>query len=230
MMMFDIKFWQSIKGFMDEQEARRLYALASQAAEKGPLLEIGSYCGKSAYVLGSACKIKNSILYSIDHHRGSEEQQLGEEYFDPELLDTSPDNTATKRIDTFPYFRKTIESAGLEQTVVPIVAPSNIAGRMWQTALAMIFIDGGHSFEAAYTDYCTWTPHLAPGGFLVFHDIFLDPEKGGQAPRQVYETAINSGKFESLEMTGTLGILTCSRIFPSRKAAKSAKNNKINRL
>ena len=205
--MFDIEFWRSIKGFMNEEEARRLYALALQAAEKGPLLEIGSYCGKSAYVLGSACKVKSSILYSIDHHRGSEEQQPGEEYFDPELLDTGPGSTSANRIDTFPYFRRTIETAGLEQTIVPIVAPSNIAGRMWQTELAMIFIDGGHSFEAAYEDYCTWTPLLAPGGYLVFHDIFLDPEKGGQAPRQVYEIAMNSGKFEILEMTGTLGVM-----------------------
>ena len=217
---------------MEEDEARRLYSLALQAAEiaestetavsiasattpvttaKNPLLEIGSYCGKSAYVIGSACKAKNSILYSIDHHRGSEEQQPGEEYFDPELLDNSPVNTskrnADKRIDTLPYFRQTLESAGLEQTVIPVVASSQNAGRMWQTKLSMIFIDGGHSFKAAYTDYCTWIPHLVPGGFLVIHDIFFDPEKGGQAPRQVYEIALKSNVFDVLEMTDTLGVL-----------------------
>jgi MMP 1-O-methyltransferase len=204
--MFDIKFWRNIKGFMEEKEAQRLYELVLQVAGKGPLLEIGSYCGKSAYIIGSACKLKNSILYSIDHHRGSEEQQPGEEYFDPDLLDTFSCNT-NKRIDTFPYFRQTLALAGLEHTVIPIVSASVAAGRMWQTKLAMIFIDGGHSFDAAYTDYCTWSPHLLPDGLLVFHDIFFDPEKGGQAPRKVYEIALNSNNFDALEMTGTLGVL-----------------------
>lgn len=202
MMTIDFDFWRSIKGFMDEEEAIRLYSLSLQAAETGPVLEIGSYCGKSAYIIGSAAKEKHSILYSVDHHRGSEEQQPGEAYFDPDLFDPK-----SKTVNTFPFFRKILDQAGLEDTVIPIVAASKAAGKMWQTPLSLVFIDGGHSFEAAYADYLTWACHLRSNGFLVIHDIFFDPEKGGEAPRKVYEAALSSDDYEALEMTNTLGVL-----------------------
>ena len=187
---------------MDEDEAKRLYSIALMAAENGPVIEIGSYCGKSAYLIGSACKEKDSILYSIDHHKGSEEQQPNEEYFDPDLFDPK-----LSRVNTFPFFQETISRASLENTIVPIVASSNTAGKMWRTPISMLFIDGGHSFEAARNDYLTWACHIKTNGFLVIHDIFKDPEKGGQAPLQVYEMALKSGEYEALEMTKTLGVL-----------------------
>ncbi len=202
MMKIDFEVWDNIKGFMDKDEAKRLYHIALQASKIGPVLEIGSYCGKSAYIIGSACKEKNSILFSIDHHKGSEEQQPCEEYFDPDLFDTK-----LLRVNTFPFFQKTITNTELENTVVPIVASSNIAGKMWKTPISMLFIDGGHSFEACHDDFFTWACHIKPGGFLVIHDIFMDPEKGGQAPGRVYEIAIKSGDYEELEMTKTLGVL-----------------------
>ncbi|MBU8849847.1 MAG: class I SAM-dependent methyltransferase [Desulfobacterales bacterium] len=197
---FDV--WDSIKGFMDGDEAKRLYSIALQAAGNGPVLEIGSYCGKSAYIIGSACKEKNSILFSIDHHKGSEEQQPDEEYFDPELFDPK-----LSRVNTFPFFQKTIRRTALENTVVPVVAASGTAGKMWKTPISMLFIDGGHSFEEAHNDYLTWACHIKTNGFLVIHDIFKDSEKGGQAPWQVYEIALGSGSYEELEMTKTLGVL-----------------------
>jgi len=202
MMTIDFDFWRNIKGFMDEKEALRLYTLSLQAAETGPGLEIGSYCGKSAYIIGSAAKEKNSILYSVDHHRGSEEQQPGEAYFDPDLFDPK-----SKAVNTFPFFRNTLAKAGLEDTVIPIVATSQAAGKMWQTPLSLVFIDGGHSFEAAYSDYLTWACHIRSQGLLVIHDIFFDPGKGGEAPRKVYEAALFSDDYEALEMTHTLGVL-----------------------
>lgn len=202
MIMSDIPLLNTIKGFMDEVEALRLFDLAQQASLLGPLLEIGSYCGRSAAIMGTACRKNNGILYSLDHHQGSEEQQPGEEYFDPDLFDPR-----TQGINTFPFFRETLKKTGLEDTVIPIVSTSRAAGKMWKTPLSMVFIDGGHSFEAAWNDFLTWSPHLLKNGFLVFHDIFLDPEKGGQPPRQVYEKAIATGNYIVLEMTQTLGVL-----------------------
>ena len=187
---------------MADQEVLRLHDLALEASTKGPLLEIGSYCGRSAVVLGSACRERESQLFSIDHHLGSEEQQPGEEYFDPDLYDES-----TQGINTLPFFRETLKRAGLEEWVVPIVASSPVAGRMWKTPLSLVFIDGGHSYEAALEDYLTWAPHVMPGGYLVIHDIFLNPEEGGQAPRRVYEKMVEDDRFSPLEMTLTLGVL-----------------------
>ncbi len=198
----DFDLLNRIKGFMADEEVIRLHTLALGAAEKGPLLEIGSYCGRSAVVLGAACRKKESQLFTIDHHLGSEEQQPGEEYFDPDLYDA-----ATGGVNTFPLFRQTLKKAALEDWVVPIVAPSTVAGRMWKTPLALVFIDGGHSYEAALNDYLTWAPHIVPGGYLVIHDIFFDPAEGGQAPRRVYEKMLEDHRFEVEEMTLTLGVL-----------------------
>ncbi|MCG8566376.1 MAG: class I SAM-dependent methyltransferase [Desulfobacterales bacterium] len=198
----DFDFLNQIKGFMDDKEVIRLHEVALEAAEMGPMLEIGSYCGRSAVILGTACRERESQLYTIDHHRGSEEQQPGEEYFDPELYDQR-----TKGVNTLPFLRRSLERADLEEWVVPIVSSSTIVGRMWQTPLSMVFIDGGHSYEAALNDYMTWAPHIIPGGYLVIHDIFMDPEKGGQAPRMVYEKVLADGGFTPLEMTLTLGVL-----------------------
>jgi len=201
-MGIDIEFAATIKGFMADEEAVKLYETALIAAELGPCLEIGSYCGKSAYFLGTACKEREGILFSIDHHRGSEEQQPGEEYFDPDLFDKT-----LGRINTFNLFQDTLERAGLGDSVVPIVAASSVAGRLWSTPLSLLFIDGGHSFEAASNDFRLWMPHIVKHGFLVIHDIFFDPAEGGQAPRQIYEMALASGKFELISITSTLGVL-----------------------
>lgn len=202
MTKMDFDFLHAIKGFMADEEAIRLHDLALAAAPMGPILEIGSYCGLSAAVIGWACKQKHSTLFSIDHHTGSEEQQPGEQYFDPDLYDK-----AMGCINTFPFFLKTIETAGISDYVVPMVCASVVAGKMWRTPLAMVFIDGGHSFDAAYQDFLTWSPHVMANGFLVFHDIFLDPAQGGQAPRQVYDIAMQTGDYIELPMTNTLGVL-----------------------
>lgn len=187
---------------MDEAEALRLYELAREASRFGPCLEIGSYCGRSAAYLGLGCLENSGVLYSIDHHRGSEEQQPGQEYFDPDLVDPQ-----TGLIDTFPFFLKTIAAFGLDNTVIPIVAKSAVVARNWSTPLSLVFIDGGHTFEAAFADYCDWVFHIMPGGFLVIHDIFSDPAEGGQAPFCIYRMALASGLFTELPLVKTLGVL-----------------------
>jgi len=193
---------KGIKGFIAREEALRLYEIAREASRIGPCLEIGSYCGKTASYIGTGCRETGGILFSIDHHRGSEEQQPGEEYFDPDLLDKE-----TGLIDTFRIFRKTIGDLELEDTVIPIVAKSEVVARAWGIPLGMVFIDGGHTFEAALGDYNCWTPHILPGGFLAIHDIFPDPSQGGQAPYHIYNLALDSGLFTELPMVHTLGVL-----------------------
>ncbi len=202
MILPDKDLIDEIKGFLDEEEGMRLYETALEASRSGPCLEIGSYCGKSAIYLGSACRENNGILFSIDHHRGSEEQQPGEEYFDPDLSDKDSD-----LINTFNYFQQTIQLSGLLETIVPIVSSSEVVARLWTTPLSLVFIDGGHSYKTVNTDYECWAKHLIPGGSLLIHDIFDDPKTGGQAPYQIYGLAKESGLFQELPMTKTLGVL-----------------------
>lgn len=192
----------AVKGFLAHEEGEALFEACVAACRLGPCLEVGSYCGKSTVYLGEACRLSGRTLYAVDHHRGSEEHQLGEEYHDPDLYDDS-----VGLMDSFKEFRGTLRAARLEETVVPIVAPSVVAARDWKTPLAMVFIDGGHSLDSAENDYESWSPHVAPGGVLAIHDIFPNPEDGGQAPYTIYKRAIASGLFEPLPVVLTLGLL-----------------------
>ena len=208
-MNIDLELISATKGFLDEDEGRCLYEIALMASRMGPCLEIGSYCGKSTIYIGTACKTNKSILFSIDHHRGSEEQQPGQAYFDPALF-----NPETGRVDTLNEFRKTLEKAGLEDTVVAVVSRSDVAARLWATPLSMVFIDGGHSTNAALTDYRCWAPHILPGGYLLIHDIFQDPAEGGQAPHEIYKLAISGDTFHKIALIKTLGVLQRNKISP----------------
>ena len=191
-----------IKGFLAEDEAQALYQHALACSEAGPVLEIGSYCGKSTIYLGLACRQNGGTVFALDHHRGSEEHQQGEFFHDPDLYDSGEG-----LMDTFKEFRRNIRNAGLDTNVVPIVAGSEEAARHWQTPLAMVFIDGGHSLDAALSDYRCWTAHLMRGGILAIHDLFDDAHEGGQAPYAVYRMARASGLFEDLGQVNTLGLL-----------------------
>ena len=191
-----------IKGFLLEAEGESLYLAAKNYSKQGPCLEIGSYCGKSAVYLGSAVKENNQLLYSIDHHKGSEEQQPGEEFFDPDLLDETG-----KNINTLPFFLDTIDKAGLKEIVIPIVSTSVEASMVWSKPLAMVFIDGGHSEKAAHEDYDAWNPHIISGGLLAIHDVFPNPEDGGRPPFNIYTKAKESGLFKEVDMIGSLAFL-----------------------
>ena len=191
----------SIKGFLDPAEGEALYQHVLATSALGPCLEVGSYCGKSTVYLGAAAKAANGLVYAVDHHRGSEEHQLGEEYHDPDLYDAT-----AGLMDSFREFRKNMRAAALDAVVVPVVAPSTVAAKHWATPLGMVFIDGGHSWEAALNDYRSWVAHIRPGGILAIHDIFPNPADGGQAPYDIWKLAKASGLFEELPMVKTLGL------------------------
>jgi predicted O-methyltransferase YrrM len=190
------------EGFMPDVEGLALYEAGRAAAPLGPLLEIGTYCGKSAIYLGAAARDGASVLYTVDHHRGSEENQAGWEHHDERLVDPR-----TGRMDTLPWFRRTMEEAGLEDVVIAVIGSSPTVAAHWATPLALVFIDGGHAFDAALADYRGWSRFLVPGGTLVFHDIFEDPAEGGQAPFEVWKEAVADG-FVPGPTTGSLRVLT----------------------
>ena len=191
-----------VKGFMPKAEGEALYAIALEHAGKGPIVEIGTYCGKSAVYIGTACKLSKSHLFAIDHHRGSEENQPDWEHHDPETWDSQ-----ANAMDTLPFLRTTLRKAGLEETVVPVVGRSETIARYWLTPLSMLFIDGGHGREPAWTDYRVWSSKVMRGGILAIHDVFENPADGGRPPYEIYCLAIESGLFEEIQQTGSLRLL-----------------------
>ena len=186
-------------GFMPEEEGLALYRLGLEAAPEGPLLEIGSYGGQSAIYLGAAARAGGTVLFSVDHHHGSEENQPGQPYHDPRVVDAR-----TGRVDSLPWFRRAIEDAGLEDTVVAVVGRSATVAAHWSRPLGLVFIDGGHSEAAARADYEGWSPHVAPAGILAIHDVFPNPDDGGRPPFNIYRRALDSGAFRELLAVGSL--------------------------
>ncbi|KAF4406702.1 class I SAM-dependent methyltransferase [Streptomyces lycii] len=195
--------FEAAKGFMPADEGLALYAAAVGAAALGlPLLEVGTYCGRSTVLLAAAARDAGTVAVTVDHHRGSEEQQPGWEYHDPETVDPE-----TGRMDTLPAFRRTLFAAGLEEHVVAVVGRSPRVAALWGRPLGLVFVDGGHTDEHANADYEGWTPHLAPGGLLVIHDVFPDPADGGRAPYRIYRRALDSGGFTEISATRSLRVL-----------------------
>ena len=188
---------RSAIGFMPDEEGLALYRAGLAGASAGPLLEIGTYCGKSAVYLGAAAAEAGTVLFTVDHHRGSEENQAGWEHHDTRLVDAE-----TGRMDTLPFFRRTISDARLEDFVVAVVGPSEVVGAHWGTPLGLVFIDGGHGREPAHRDYERWAPKVAPGGVLAIHDVFPDSADGGRPPYEIYLRALESGAFDEVDEAG----------------------------
>jgi hypothetical protein len=194
------------KGFMPANEGDALHdaaVLAGRECPGLPFVEIGSYCGRSTVWLGAAARTANTVVFAVDHHRGSEENQPGWEWHDPTDVDPR-----VGKMDTLPMFRATVHDAGLEDVVVAVVGQSPTVARQWRTPVALLFIDGGHGVEPARLDFELWVPHVAPGGYLAIHDVFENPNDGGRPPyEQIYLPAVGSGRFTEVSATGSLRVL-----------------------
>jgi predicted O-methyltransferase YrrM len=194
---------RSARGFMPADEGMLLYWRALEQLPLGPVLEVGTYCGKSTLYFGAAALETGGTVFTVDHHRGSEENQAGWEHHDPETVDPE-----SGRMDTLGMFRRNIAEAGLEEHVVAVVGHSTQVSRWWRTPLSLLFIDGGHGVEPARDDYRGWTPWVAPGGLLVIHDVFPDPADGGRPPyEEIYLPALASGEFTEIEAQGSMRVL-----------------------
>jgi predicted O-methyltransferase YrrM len=193
---------ESARGFMPPAEGLALYDTGAAYAAAGPIAEIGTYCGKSTIYLAAAARAAGQVVLTVDHHRGSEENQPGWEYHDAELVDP-----VTGLLDTLPHFRSTLAASGLEEHVIAIVGRSAAVARLWRTPLGLLFIDGGHTDAAAVADYEGWAPWITPGGALAIHDVFPDPADGGQAPYRIYLRALKSGAFTQVRVEGSLRVL-----------------------
>jgi len=196
--MNDLNKFDSIKGFLAHEEGLFLYELTKKYCLKNFAVEVGSYCGKSACYIGQACKENKTYLMTIDHHRGSEEQQYGEEYFDPDEY-----NYDKEIVDTLPTLLKNIQKFQFEEVILPIVNSSELASKEIENNIDLVFIDGSHTFESARKDYVSWKNKIRIGGILAIHDVYDSEVEGGQAPKEIYEKAL-SENFKLLKRVNSL--------------------------
>ena len=190
----------NLKRFMPKHEGIALTKWSEKFSSIGPIMEIGSYCGKSAIYLSKGAILNDQLVYTIDHHFGSEEHQIKEEYFDSEIFDYK-----NQRVNTLPLLIKNINKIQVKN-IVPIVSNSVDIASKWNAKLGMVFIDGGHSFKAANNDYVSWSTKIKKNGALVIHDIFENPDEGGQAPFEIFQKALKNN-FEVYERVDTLACL-----------------------
>jgi hypothetical protein len=188
-----------VKGFMPPSEGRALYEAGLDQRRGGTWLEIGAWCAKSAIYLGAAAEQLDCVVFSLDHHHGSEENQRGWDYFDEELVDAHDG-----RLNTLPHWQRNIARARLEDVVVGLVGASQVVAPHFATPLDLLFIDGGHGEEVAWADYRAWAPRIVPGGSLLIHDVFEDPAAGGRPPYEIYLAALDSGDFTERAHQGSL--------------------------
>jgi len=189
------------KGFLPDDEAAALRAAAA-SAPLGLWLEIGTYCGKSTVHLGGVARQVGAHLVTVDHHRGSEENQPGWEWHDPSLVDPH-----TGVLETLPSLRHALYDAGLDEAVTVVVGKTQQVARWWSSPLTFLFLDGNHTEEVAQHDYAAFAPHLVEGGVLAVHDVFPDPADGGQPPWHVVQRAVADGAFEAVSTHGSLRVL-----------------------
>ena len=132
----------------------------------------------------------------------SEQHQSGWEFHDTSLVDE-----VTGLFDTLPTFRHTLDAAGLDDHVVAVVGKSPVVAHGWQAPLQFLFIDGGHTEEAARRDFDGWAKWVDVGGALIIHDVFPDPNDGGQAPFHIYRRALGTGAFREVVAMGSMRVL-----------------------
>lgn len=187
-------------GFMPLDEGRALFEAAC-TARPGAWLEIGTYCGKSTVLLAQAAReVGGTQIVTVDHHHGSEENQPGWEWHDTSMVDEH-----SGLLDTLPSFRRTWDDH-VRDVVSAVVATTEQVAAWWSTPVEFLFLDGNHVEEMAQHDYAAFAQHVAPGGLLAVHDVFPDPNDGGQAPWHVVERALAEG-FEEVSVTGSLRVL-----------------------
>ncbi len=192
----------NLKGFMPSHEGLALTKWAEEFSHYGPALEIGTFGAKSALYIAAGSSILNQLVYTIDHHSGSEEHQLGEEYFDPEIYDEK-----LGRVNTVPLMQSNLQQFDESKWIVPILANAKSVAPSWGIELGLLFIDGSHTEISAMNDYDNWRSKLHSKGALVIHDIYEKPEDGGQAPYLIYQKALEEG-FQLYERVDTIVCLT----------------------
>ena len=216
---------RATKGFMPDDEGLALAAIAERATLAGfsSIVEVSAYCGRSTlYLISGIARALSlgaapAVVFSVDHHRGSEENQEGFEHHDDTLV-----NRETGRMDTLPFWRRAVEAAAAEDLAVAVVGDSHTIAARWNVAAGLVFIDGGHGDVPAWADYQGWAPRVADDGWLAIHDVFPDPADGGRPPFEIYERALSSGEFEEEHSAQTGSLRVLRRLSGSDSASRSS--------
>jgi hypothetical protein len=181
-----------IEGWLAEDEADLLIAATSLALARfdasHALLEIGSYCGRSTFVIASVIKALHpeTKLFAIDPHDG----KVGA--LDQGIQHLQP---------TLEKLRNNLASAGLTNLVTVITARSwEVA---WNKPASFLFIDGLHDYASVAQDFYHFEPWLVQGAFIAFHD-YADYYPG---VKTFVNELLRTGRYEMVHCTGSMMVV-----------------------
>lgn len=151
----DWEIISGIDGWLTKEEARVLYIIASETP--GPIVEIGSWKGRSTAALGFASRNNSAhpLIYSVDPFTGSKEHR-----------------EADPNCNTWDDFRDNIEDLHMFDIVRPYQMTSKEAYEKHFGAISMLFIDGSHDYEDVKYDFCSWGSNVVVGGWICMHDYY----------------------------------------------------------
>ena len=160
-------------GWLSRPEAKYLVQLVRDVVGlEGSFLEVGSFQGRSAVIIGTEVKKLNDCLYCIDiwnkEMKGEDEierQRIREEY---RKMGTSVIDKYFKG-DMYRIFTENIKKWKLDNIIIPTIGFSSMIRKTWKIPLRFIFIDGNHEYLYVRDD-CQWRQFLICGGIIVFHD------------------------------------------------------------
>lgn len=152
------------EGWLSDQQGLALFQLARRPLPD-PVLEIGSFCGKSTIFQALGCKMSGSLLHAVDPHKSIFEG--GKEQYAQDL---------TPRVEgSLSAFQSTIGLSGLGPWIVTHVTTSaNAWNELKDQRFKLVFIDGSHDYDDIKFDCSTWMSSVRTGGYLVFHDSNFD--------------------------------------------------------
>lgn len=181
---------RKIDGWLTELEGAALYHAAAYGPERGAIVEIGSFKGKSTVWLAMGSKqVSREKVYAIDTHLGFPEHRPGGEF-----ASHMPAEGITELV-----FRQNIQRADVADLVVPLIMSSDDALKLWRDPIRLLFIDAEHAYEAVRNDFLGWQQHVTVGGMVAFHDVDRWDDRNPQSldgpTKVVYEDVARTGLY-----------------------------------
>lgn len=149
-----------IDGWLSRNEAATLYDLARKA--NGPIIEIGSWQGRSTSVLGIGSMAgSNQPVYAVDPHIGvnPRDRPTDNQRISPGWKSSSPE-----------ILRANLDSVGVNGLVKIVHKASLDAVSDVPSECSLLFIDGNHSYEAVKADLQAYLPKVRHAGIIALHD------------------------------------------------------------
>lgn len=206
-----------IPGWSPIDQLYTLFQLAYYSADlPGDIVEIGSWCGRSALVLGLAARLTGrGRVHCVDlfpekddwtqnrdgsyscrvtigeqTYGGYQSQTVWQEPFERDIVPVY-----RRHYSLFDLFLENIAKHQFQGVIIPFKGNSD----MFASSVAdefrcrLVFLDGDHSYESVCRDIENLERFLVPGGWICFDDAFSSYEGVNRA---IEDRIIDNPRFE----------------------------------